>query len=166
MWEYEVEEKLFEELGNDIILQVSGSKEFEKLYLDEFNWIPTNAIDVCSNLLKKEKSKDNLELQFYLNVKLAKFYMRNSQLREAISALKDALSVKPTNLIANFRIAVLYESIGSGEDAILHYELAGRDNVVSKNLKDYLNNQIQRVKTTGPRQKGPYDGSGFQWLTG
>jgi tetratricopeptide (TPR) repeat protein len=164
--EYEKAEKTFEESGNRIIIETFGTETFQKLYMDELNWLPKVAIEVCNELVGKKESKANPDITFHIYIKLAKFYARDGRLKDAIRVLRDALLIRPTNLIANYRIATLLESVGSGDDAISHYQLAEEDQLVSKDLKVYLETQIRRVRTEGPRQKGPWDDSGFQWMTG
>ncbi|OPY68968.1 MAG: Tetratricopeptide repeat protein [Syntrophorhabdus sp. PtaU1.Bin050] len=87
------------------------------------------------------------DLRFYLSIKLARYYARDNQPKEAIHFFNQALSIKPTSVIANFRIATLYESIGSGQDAIAHYRPAEKDRTVSEDLREFLEHQAQRVET-------------------
>ncbi|HUN55587.1 MAG TPA: hypothetical protein VMU29_10570 [Smithella sp.] len=153
--DYERAEKRFEESSNQLILNAFGYETFEHSYMGKFD----------KNLIHKEECEKNPELKFCLLVKLGLVYARDGQLKEAIQAFLDALSLKPADLIANFRIATLYESIGSGDKAIQHYEILKKYNNLAGNFDDYLDNQIKRIKTKGPRQRGPYDGSGLQWLS-
>jgi tetratricopeptide (TPR) repeat protein len=117
-------------------------------------------------MLQSGKSVVDSDLRFHLLVKLAYYYLRDGKQKESIETLRTALSIKPTNLIANCRIAMLLESIGNGNEAITHYDLAQKDKVVSPSLYKYLAAQVQRVKIHGPREKGPWEDSGLQWLPG
>lgn len=154
--DYEREENRFEESSNQLILNAFGYEIFEKLYM--------NGIGI-ENLIQKEQSEKDLDLRFCLYVKLAMGYARDGQIKKAIQTFHEALSIKPTDLIANFRIATLYESIGLGDKAILHYQLVKKYNTLAGNFDDYLDSQIKRIMTNGPRKRGPYDGSGLQWLS-
>lgn len=164
--EYEDAEKKFEETGNALILEAFGAKDFYELYTNDLNLSSSAGIDICQKMLNSEKTGVGSSLQFHLYTKIAKYYARDKQPKEAVANLLKALSIKPANLIANYRIATLYESLGAGQDAISHYEAAQRDTGLSSDIKKYLASQIQRVKTHGPHLKGPWDDSGFQWITG
>jgi len=165
LWEYERIEKDFEESGSQLILQTFGSKDFEILYMEEGNWRPAYAIDMYRKLIQKEQTKNNPVLRFHLFVNLAKYYARDRQLKEAIQSLQNAISIKPTSLIANFRLANLYERVGSGGDAITHYQFAKKDSDSINKIEEYLESQVRRVKAKGPRTDGPYSGAGLQWLS-
>ncbi len=157
--DYEREENRFEETSNQLILNTFGYEIFERIYTGGMD------INMCKNLLQKEQSGKDPEVRFCLLVKLAICYAKDGQIRTAIQAFRDALSIKPEDLMANFRIATLYESIGSANDAVMHYKLVKKYNKLAGDFDDYLDNQIKRVMTEGPRERGPYDGSGLQWLS-
>lgn len=164
--EYEEADEAFEEEANGLILEAFGPELFQQLYLDDLNSYPSVGIDICTEMLRSDKSSTSPDLRFYLFAKMAKYYARDKRPTEAIGSLRAALSIKPANLIANYRIATLFESLGSGNDAITHYERALEDKTVSPSLEAYMAKEIQRVRVSGPRQKGPWDDSGFQWFTG
>jgi tetratricopeptide (TPR) repeat protein len=163
--DYEEAEKKFEETGNALILEAFGAEDFDRLYTNDLNLSSSAGIDICQKMLNSEKTGAGSSLQFHLYAKIAKYYARDKQPKEAVANLLKALLIKPANLIVNYRIATLYESLGAGQDAISHYEGAQRDAGISSGIKEYLTSQIQRIKTNGPRLKGPWDDSGFQWIT-
>ncbi len=163
--EYEDAERLFEEASNQLILDAFGQNLFQKLF-EDLSWNLSEAINVCREMLQSEKSGADSDLKFHLLVKLARYYLRDGKQKESIETLRSALSMKPTSLIANCRIAILLERLGNGNEAMTHYDLAQKDKVVSPNLNKYLASQVQRVRIHGPREKGPWDDSGFQWLPG
>ncbi|OPY80941.1 MAG: Tetratricopeptide repeat protein [Syntrophorhabdus sp. PtaU1.Bin058] len=164
--EYEHSEKFFEETGSQLILNAFGPDAFRKLYFDDANFIPLQAIDVCREMLQSEESKTNRELQFHLLAKLSRYYYKDGQLQAAIESLRTALAIKPSSLIANYRIAYLFERMGKADEAVTHYELAEKDKTASSNLKKHIDRQIQRVRIKGPRERGPFDGSGVWWMWG
>ena len=68
--------------------------------------------------------------------------------------LKQAAAIKPGNLVVNCRLANSFEKIGNGNEAVKSYNAAlGDPNIWSDNLKNYVTNQIERVKTEGPAKK-------------
>ena len=165
--EYENAEQLFEETGSQLILDAFGEAALRKLdYNDQNAIFPTKAIDVCREMLQSKESENSANLKFHLMVRFARYYAKDGQPQKSIECLLSALAANPTSLIANCRIATLFERMGKGAEAIIHYELAQRDKAVSPSLKNYIAEQIQRVKTCGPREKGPFDGSGIQWMWG
>ncbi len=158
-------EDSFERSGDDLLISTFGDKIYEKLYVDDLNLVPFNGIDLCKELLSKNASKNNDELRFHLYIKIAKFYFKDGSYSKAQEYLKKSLSIKPTSFIANFRIAEIFENLGSGEDAILHYEAALKSGeIMPIRLLGYVNSQIHRVKTKGPSVKGAP--RGLKWMAG
>jgi len=163
--DYNAQEIAFEKQGEDLIVNYLDPKIYERLYIDALNLIPNEGIQLCKEILDRSDVQNNSELQFYFLAKLSKYYFNNGEYNNAISSLKEAISIKPDNFIANMRLAELYERVGFADNAILHYETALRNSeIISFNLREFVTSQIQTVKTKGPRKKEPPDG--FKWMTG
>jgi len=85
--------------------------------------------------------------------------------RNSITALKQAVALKPKNVVANFRLARSYERIGSAKEAIDAYEAAFLDpSVDSEELKEFIAAQVQRVREMGPEQRSPIPGLIYQLM--
>ncbi len=163
--EFEEFEDKFEETGNELIINTFGEEVYDKLYRDDFNEIPIETLEVCEELLSNEKCKGNNELSFYIYVKMAKSYFKDSSYQSSIEYLKKALSIKPHDFYTNFRIAELYEMVSEGELAVNHYESSTKSpDISSGRLQQHVYTQINRVKTKGPSLRQPPQG--FKWLTG
>ena len=162
--EYRRLEDSFEESGDQLIITAFGEKQYDKLYVDDLNWVPICGIDLCKHLLSKNETKNNDDLRFYIYAKTARLYFKDGLYKEAIEFLGKALSIKPNDFVTNFRIAQLLERIGSGKEAIVHYEQALKaPDITSKKLQRFFSSQIRRVKRSGPRQKEPP--RGLKWLS-
>ncbi len=82
-----------------------------------------------------------------------------------ITALKQAVMLKPNNLIANYRLARAYERIGSAQEAIKSYEASSGDpSIDSEELRRFLGSQSERVKEKGPQQASPIPGLIYQLM--
>jgi hypothetical protein len=163
---YDVFEQSFEAAGRQLILQAFGRNVYQKLQSEDANFIPLHGIEVCRQLLQSQETGANMNLRFYVLIKLARYYARDGQPLKAVETLQAALEIKPNNAVANSRLAERFEMKGKGKEAIVHYELAQKDDSIPSGLKDYFAAQIMRVKTEGPCESGPFDGSGVWWMWG
>jgi len=163
--DYNAKEKEFEEKAENTIATNVDEKTYEKLFMDDLNLIPIDGIQICTSLLSQSHIQENPELKFYILVKLANYYFNNGDYKESITTLNKALSIKPNDIVANMRIAELYERIDLAEEAISHYNAAlTSTEALTGNLREFIGSQIHRVKTEGPRVKQPPDN--FKWFTG
>ncbi len=88
-----------------------------------------------------------------------------SEYNNEITALKQAVILKPNDLIANYRLARAYERIGSAQEAIKSYETSlGDPSVDSEELRRFLISQAERVKEKGPQQASPIPGLIYQLM--
>lgn len=163
---YDVFEEAFEAKGMQVVSLAFGWNVHRKLQYEDANFIPLHAIDVCLQLLQSQAATADKDLRFYILVKLARFYARDGQPLKAVETLQAALEIKPNSAVANCRLAERFEMKGKGEEAIAHYELARKDDSIPAALKDYFAAQTKRVQTEGPRESGPFDGSGVWWMWG
>jgi tetratricopeptide (TPR) repeat protein len=82
-----------------------------------------------------------------------------------IAALKQAVMLKPNDLIAIYRLARAYERIGSAQEAIKSYEASlGDPSIDSEELRRFVMSQATRVKEKGPQQASPIPGLIYQLM--
>ncbi len=88
-----------------------------------------------------------------------------SEYKNEITALKQAVMLKPNDLVANYRLARAYERIGSAQDAIEAYEASLNDpSIDTPELRKFIASQIQRVKEKGPQHASPIPGLIYQLM--
>lgn len=105
------------------------------------------------------------ETRYLLYMAAARVASIGSEDRNAIEALKHALSIKPHDVIANFRLARSFERIGSSKEAITAYEAALLDPTIdAEELKAFIADQVVRIKEKGPEQRSPIPGLIYQLM--
>ena len=88
-----------------------------------------------------------------------------SEYNNEIAALKQAVLLRPNDLIANFRLARAFERIGSAKDAIKAYATSlGDPSIGSQELRHFLESQAERVREKGPQQASPIPGLIYQLM--
>jgi tetratricopeptide (TPR) repeat protein len=88
-----------------------------------------------------------------------------SEDRNAIEALKQALSIRPNDIIANFRLARSFERIGTATEAIKAYLAALLDPTIdAEELRAFIADQAERVREKGPDQRSPIPGLIYQLM--
>jgi hypothetical protein len=88
-----------------------------------------------------------------------------SEFNNELTALKRAVMVRPTDLIANYRLARSFERIGAAQDAIKAYETSLNDpSIDTPELRKFLTSQVERVKEKGPQQASPIPGLIYQLM--
>lgn len=114
-------------------------------------------------MVQAERLTDDTRFLLYLAA--ARVASIGSEDRNAIEALKHALSIKPHDVIANFRLARSFERIGSPKEAIAAYEAALLDPTIdTEELKTFIRNQVERVRERGPEQRSPIPGLIYQLM--
>ncbi len=82
-----------------------------------------------------------------------------------LAALKQAVMLRPTDLIANYRLARAYERTGFAQDAIKVYEASLNDpSIDTPELRKFVVSQVQRVKEKGPQEASPIPGLIYQLM--
>jgi len=105
------------------------------------------------------------DTRFLLYMAAARVASIGSEDKNAIEALKHALSIKPHDVIANFRLARSFERIGASKEAIAAYEAALLDPTIdAEELKVFISDQVQRVREKGPEQRSPIPGLIYQLM--
>ena len=97
-------------------------------------------------------------------MKTASVFLKDDDFDNVIRFLKQAADIKPNDLVVNYRLAVSFERIGAGKDAIQYYKEALKDPFInSSQIKRFIMSQIERVATEGPKKKPPM--FGFRYMT-
>ena len=82
-----------------------------------------------------------------------------------ITALRNAVKLKPNDLVANYRLARAFERTGSAQEAVSAYQAAlGDTSIDSEGLRSFLASQATRVKEKGPQHGSPIPGLIYQLL--
>ncbi len=88
-----------------------------------------------------------------------------SEWNNELAALKQAVVLRPTDLIANYRLARAYERTGSAQDAIKAYEASLNDpSIDTPELRNFVVSQVQRVRAKGPQEASPIPGLIYQLM--
>jgi tetratricopeptide (TPR) repeat protein len=88
-----------------------------------------------------------------------------SEWNNELAALKQAVALRPADLIANYRLARVYERLGAAQDAIKAYEASVNDpSIDPEELRAFLMSQTNRVKEKGPQQASPIPGLIYQLM--
>jgi hypothetical protein len=91
------------------------------------------------------------ERRFYLYMSMGLRAVKSYYSSKALDAWVEAVRLKPHDLVANFRLAALWEYIGNGAEAIKGYQAALQDpDLDSDRLREFITSQLARVKARGP----------------
>jgi tetratricopeptide (TPR) repeat protein len=105
------------------------------------------------------------ERQFLLYLTIGSQALKGDAYPKAAEALRQAVQVRSHDLVANFRLAAILEHLGQGAEAIRHYEASmGDPGLASPELKEFVQSQIERVKTQGPRKGSKVQGLRYKWF--
>jgi len=158
-FEYEYVKCLVDKGANKALANLIGKVELPHLYSDEFVGARPGDGVTCQSLLKDYEAHIGDNMKLLLCLRAAKIAKRKSNYDKAISFLRLALSYERETLFANYEMAVCFERLGKGDDAVASYEAALRDpNNESRALKNFISSQIERVKTEGPKKAPPVPG--------
>lgn len=160
--EYSAEEEKFDNHCYNKIAEHFGDKVCMGLFSGDLDQIDTTS-DSYKGLLNAIESKNNNELRYCILVKLARALSKSENYDDAIKNLKDAICILPDEFIANIKIAEAYERIGAAKEAIESYASASNIPKLSADIIDYIQKQIERIKSEGPRRKPPM--TGFRYMS-
>ncbi len=158
-FEYLYREHLIKKSANSIIKNLFGRGKLLILFLDELSVIGDIRVDIYKESLSNENIKGNKELEFLFYIKIARSARKEEDYDKEITYLKDATSIKPYDLTANYRLGNAYEKLNMRSNAIDSYNLALKDSLIdSVELKEFIKAQIDRVNRKGPCKKPPIPG--------
>ncbi len=152
--EYAYREDLIINATKDLLKKILDKKTSRLYIKDEWSNMSMLGEKEYLEILKKPDIVLSKDSQFLIHLKFAKIAGKNFSYGKKLELLKRAATIKPTDLIANFRLAIEDEKGGDGDQAIRHYELALRDSqIATAHLRDFISTQIQRVKKHGPQMR-------------
>jgi tetratricopeptide (TPR) repeat protein len=115
--------------------------------------------EYCTNLLQHKKVESDDNLRFYILMRLYECSILDGKYGRAVDYLDKAQKIKPSDILANYWTAEANELIGNAEKAIRTYQdIVANITPISDSLRGYLNKQIERVKTKGPKSPSPMPG--------
>lgn len=148
-FEYCYREFLIDRAAGSLTGKTLGIPDFLWGYLADYNPI----------LLDRPDIKIDSSLKFIAFLKLAQSALRAYDCRKEIEYLKNAVSLRSGDLVANYRLAHAMERVGNGPAAISTYQAALSDPFLhSAELKEFITAQIKRVQSQGPTKKPPIPG--------
>jgi len=128
----------------------------------EFNELESLAV---YKAIMNHMSEYDEENQFFAFLAAAHAANVGSDWNNELAALRQAATLRPTDLIANYRLARSYERTGSAQDAIKAYEASLSDpSIDTPELRKFVASQVQRVKEKGPQQASPIPGLIYQLM--
>jgi len=128
----------------------------------EFNELESLAV---YKAIMNRISEYDAEGQFFAFLAAAHAANVGNEWNNELAALKQAATLRPTDLIANYRLARSYERTGSAQDAIKAYEASLSDpSIDTPELRKFVASQVQRVKENGPQQASPIPGLIYQLM--
>lgn len=160
--EYTYREKLIDATIRNAIIKTYGFSVYLKYRLDNLNQISSFTEDFFLILLPERPTHMDDSLTFSLYIKLAEYSLKDGAYQIEKFYLEKALEKRPGNLVAHFRLAVVYERLGDGQRAIEHYKSTSGDSYgITDQLKRFITLQISRVAADGPRKEPPIPGLRF-----
>ena len=146
--EYDFHDKRLAEQIRQQIDHEFGPSTLNQLFGQSDRW--QDAANHCLQLLETDKVRNNATLRFGLLLTLARFCEQSGDPHQSIQHLKKALVIQPHNFIANFRLAMNYEWVNRGYDAIRHYQQSLKDpDGISRAMEKLVTAQIARIQTNG-----------------
>jgi len=158
-------EESFKKQGDDLILDAFGKNIFEKLYLDEQNWIPIEGIDEYKKLLSQGFGNTNTVLNVHLHYRLANNYYKDSQYGKAYSHIKSSLVLDPDNLFLNLMAGKFAGDIGDMKLAVGHFKtVLGHEKEFTPQLREFVIEEIEKIESGEVKKREPP--SGKKWMIG
>lgn len=113
----------------------------------------------CKNLLQQKNGETEENLKFYILMRLYECSIIDEKYARAVDFLERALKIRPSDFLASYWNAETNELLGNAEKAIRIYRNIVDDSTfISDSLKRYLEEQIERVITNGPKSPRPVPG--------
>ena len=158
-FEYYYMEHLIKKKSNQYAKKYLGRSLYFSYLLDKINNAISTAWDAHQKLLNLKEVIGSDEILFYVYMIGADLSQKEDDTNREKRFLLNAIQLKPNNLVANYRLAVVLEKEGLSIDSIEKYQAATTDpKLSSKRLREHINNQIKRIKEFGPRKSPPIPG--------
>ena len=118
--------------------------------------------DIYKSIKIKEEVVRNDNYKFCLYVRIAESARKEYSFSREVEYMREAVSIRPNDLVANYRFGNSLERIGDGPGAVRAYYATLTDSaVVGKELKELILAQIRRIETLGPAKKPPIFGFSY-----
>lgn len=150
-------ERVIHSNAEEVFKQRHGSTALTKWKIDQKSEASWYTDKVWIDLLSTPSARLNDNVKFPIYVEAAKVASRAGDHSKAIGYLNRALSIKPDNTIACFRLAEAFERESKGENAVNAYRSA-LDHSKKPEVQEFISSQIARVKKQGPIRKEPMPG--------
>jgi hypothetical protein len=151
-------EKVYLKSSRRLIIKRFGLLAYFKFF-GRINKGLNSGYEYCTNLLQHKKAESEDNLRFYIFMQLYECSILDGKYRRAIDYLEMAQKIKPGDFLTCYWTAEVNELIGNAEKAIGTYQnIIANSTPISENLKVYLNKQVERVKTQGPKSPSPMPG--------
>lgn len=131
----------------------------KSLISDFTNFTLDHTGEYFSYLLSYPNVKTDPNLKFIAYYELSRLALKTFDYDKEVEYLREAASLKPADLVANYRLANALERVNDAQAAINAYQAALNDPLLdTMELKELISAQIKRVKTQGPAKKPPIPG--------
>ncbi len=155
-FEYQYKIGIIDSKVANLVFRYLGILKYLSYMSDGMNNISTAQGDLCKRLIDNGRVTMSDWHMYYVYMKMSLLENKDDNLEKEISFLKSALEIKQDDLIANYRLAICFELKKNAEDAIRSYEKALSDiSIDSKEIKDFIKLQIDRVEAEGTMKKSP-----------
>jgi len=156
-FEYDFSKKQALKKARKILIDTIGWFSCQRLYLSELGEISWSEGEAYKGIIMNSKIED--EYKYYIYIRAADVCLRKQKYENAINNLGYATQLYHEALVSNFMLAQSFERVDEAEKAISAYKNAAKDPLWnSKYLQKYINDQVKRVQTKGPRKKAPMPG--------
>ncbi len=163
-FEYAYREWLLRKSMDLLVIKNIGLRNYIRLYLDELSTFGSVREDIYKTLLKKDEINQEDDHMFSLYVRIAESALKESSFDREAEYLRKAISIRPSDLVANYRLGNSLERVGDGPGAIRSYEAAIRDtSATGKELNEFILDQIRRIEMKGPAKRPPM--LGFSYMS-
>jgi len=148
-FEYYYREFLINQAAKSLIHKIIGIPEILWVYPSKY----------YPKILGSPEVQADSNFMFIINLKAAQAALNEYDCRKEIEYLKKAVSLRSSDLVANFRLANAMEGVGNATMAISAYHEALLDPLLnSGELREFIYAQIKRVESRGPTKKPPIPG--------
>ena len=162
-FEFEYRIDLIEKKIRALIFRHLGLWSYVTYFQDHFNAIRTTQKDACQRLLNNSNVIADKDNRYSICYKLANLELREDNFKNELAMLNLAVSLKPNDMLANFRLATCYEMDGLVEEAKRHYKTAAEDpGIVSNALREHILSQVNRIEEGALINKPPALGAKYQ----
>jgi tetratricopeptide (TPR) repeat protein len=155
-FEYAYQEHLLRKALDSLVIKILGFRAYLRLYMDELSALGNVREDIYKSLEGSEEIIQNDGLRFYLYVRIAESALKESSFDRECGYLRKAVSIRPNDLVANYRLGNSLERAGDGTGAVRAYEAALKNAVIDKELSEVILDQIKRVEKSGPAKSPPH----------